>query len=85
MSRQEIRPRIDERGSGGLLTNCKKTYKLTVKNNAIICPACGRKIRGIRLLPGAVLRDVSVMCQPCRRVWIVNIDEASATYESPRR
>lgn len=67
------------------MTNPAKTYKLTVKNDAIVCPACGSKIRGIRLLPGAALRNVSVMCQRCRKISIVNIDEASATYESPRR
>ena len=65
------------------MTNGPNVYKLCVKNTAIVCPACGRKIRGIRLLPGAQLRNVSVMCQPCRRVWIVNIDEACASYEKP--
>lgn len=66
------------------LTIHEKLYKLEIKNEAIICPTCGRKIRGVRLLPGAVLRNVSVMCQGCRTISIVNIDQASATYYSPR-
>ena len=66
------------------LTMRRKLYKLEIKNDAIVCPCCGRKIRGVRLLPGAVLRNVSVMCQGCRTISIVNIDQASATYSSPR-
>ena len=66
------------------MTTGENSYKLRIKNTAIICPVCGRKLRGVRLLPGAALRNVSMMCQGCRTVLIVNIDEASATY-SPRR
>ena len=66
------------------MTDGEKSYKLRIRDTAIICPVCGRKLRGVRLLPGAVLRDVSMMCQGCRAILTVNIDEASATY-SPRR
>ena len=66
------------------LTIQGKLYKLELKNEAIICPTCGRKIRGVRLLPGAVLRNVSVMCQGCKQISIVYIDQASAMYSSPR-
>lgn len=66
------------------LTIHGKLYKLEIKNEAIICPTCGRKIRGVRLLPGTVIRNMSVMCQGCKNVSIVNIDQASATYSSPR-
>jgi len=66
------------------LTIRGKLYKLEIKNEAIICPTCGRKIRGVRLLPGTVIRNMSVMCQSCKTVSIVNIDQASATYSSPR-
>lgn len=66
------------------LTIHGKLYKLEIKNEAIICPTCGRKIRGVRLLPGTVIRDMSIMCQGCKTVSIVNIDQASATYSSPR-
>ena len=66
------------------LTMRGKLYKLEIKNEAIICPTCGRKIRGVRLLPGTVMRNVSVMCQGCHTISIVNIDQASATYASPR-
>lgn len=66
------------------LTMRRKLYKLEIKNEAIICPTCGRKIRGVRLLPGTVMRNVSVMCQGCHTISIVNIDQASATYASPR-
>lgn len=47
------------------LTASGKLYKLEIKQEAIVCPACRQKIRGVRLLPGAVLRNVSVMCQRC--------------------
>lgn len=66
------------------LTIHGKLYKLELRNEAIICPTCGRKIRGVRLLPGTVIRNMSVMCQGCKTVSIVNIDQASATYSSPR-
>ena len=66
------------------LTIHGKLYKLELRNEAIICPTCGRKIRGVRLLPGTVIRDMSIMCQGCKTVSIVNIDQASATYSSPR-
>lgn len=66
------------------LTIHEKLYKLEIKNEAIICPTCGRKIRGVRLLPGTVIRNMSVMCQGCKQIVIVNIDQASATYSSPR-
>lgn len=66
------------------LTMRRKLYKLEIKNEAIICPCCGRKIRGVRLLPGTVMRNVSVMCQGCHTISIVYIDQASATYSSPR-
>lgn len=71
-------------GGKTALTNCTKSYKLELKNQAIVCPCCGQKIRGVRLLQGTVVRDLSVMCQRCRTVSIVNIDQASATYYSPR-
>ena len=66
------------------LTAHGKLYKLEIKNEAILCPRCGRKIRGVRLLPGTVIRDLSVMCQGCHTVSIVNYDQTSATYHSPR-
>jgi len=65
------------------LTESRKLYKLEIKQEAIVCPACRQKIRGVRLLPGAVLRNVSVMCQRCHTISVVNIDPASAAY-SPR-
>ena len=66
------------------MTNGEKSFKLVVKGNAIICPVCRRKLRGVRLLPGTVIKDASLMCHDCRAVMIVNIDKASATF-SPRR
>ena len=59
-----------------------KTGRLELKENAILCPVCRRKIRGVRLQPGTVIKDLSIMCQGCRWVGIVNIDGADVkTYE----
>ena len=59
--------------------------KLVVdQKGAIVCPNCRRKIRRIRVKPGSALRDVSVQCSECRFEMQVNIDQASATYTSPR-
>ena len=69
---------------GAPLTNCANCYILELKKEAIICPNCKRKVRGVRLLPGAVMRDISVMCQGCGLIAVVNIDEASATYSIAR-
>lgn len=66
------------------LTMQGKLYKLEIKNEAIVCPCCGQKIRGVRLLQGTVVRKLSVMCQRCSTISIVYIDQASATYYSPR-
>lgn len=67
------------------LDNGKKLDILELQNQAIICPTCRRRIRGVRVMPGGVMRNVSIKCRDCRAEIIVNIDQASATYESPRR
>lgn len=66
------------------LTDTGKCFTLELRNQAIICPNCGRRVRGVRLPPGAVMQNVSVMCRECRWVGIVNINEASATYSIAR-
>lgn len=59
--------------------------KLSVdEKGAILCPNCRQKIRGLRVAGGAILRDADVQCNHCRRRFLVNIDQASATYSSPR-
>lgn len=58
---------------------------LSMQNQAILCPNCRRKIRGVRIPPGGEMHGISVQCHACRAEIIVNIDQASATYTSPRR
>lgn len=59
--------------------------KLVVdEKGAIQCPNCRRKIRRIRVKPGSELKGVSVQCSECRFEMQVNIDQASATFTSPR-
>lgn len=58
---------------------------LNMQNQAILCPNCRRKIRGVRVPPGGEMHGISVQCHDCRAKIIVNIDQASATYTSPRR
>lgn len=58
---------------------------LNIQNRAILCPNCRRKIRGVRIQPEGVMRNISVKCHDCGAEIIVNIDEASATYSCPRR
>ena len=62
--------------------NCGKL--VVDQKGAIVCPNCRRKIRRIRIKPGSELRGVSVQCSECRFEMQVNIDQASATYTSPR-
>lgn len=58
---------------------------LNMQNQAIICPNCRRKIRGVRVQQGGMMRNVSIKCRDCGAEIIVDIDQASATYTSPRR
>ena len=58
---------------------------LSMQNQAIICPNCRRKIRGVRVQQGGMMRKVSIKCRDCGAEIIVDIDQASATYTSPRR
>lgn len=58
---------------------------LNMQNQAILCPNCRRKIRGVRVPLGGEMHGISVQCHACRAEIIVNIDLASATYTSPRR
>ena len=54
--------------------------RLVLKESAIVCPVCRRKIRGVRLLPGTVIKDMSIMCQGCRWIGVISIDQAGAAY-----
>lgn len=69
----------------GLLQNLSTCGILNMQNQAIICPNCRRKIRGVRVQQGGMMRDISIKCRDCGAEIIVDIDQASATYRSPRR
>lgn len=58
---------------------------LNMQNQAILCPKCRRKIRGVRVQQGGMMRNISIKCRDCGAEIIVDIDQASATYRSPRR
>lgn len=66
------------------MTKTEKVYKLELRKGAIICPCCARPIRGVRLLPGAAVRNETVMCQQCRTILLIHVQEASATYQIAR-
>ena len=66
------------------MTNAGKSHKLELRKGAIVCPNCSRPIRGVRLLPGAAVRNETVMCQQCRTILLIHVQEASATYEIAR-
>ena len=66
------------------MTNSGKVYKLELRKGAIICPICSRPIRGVRLLPGAEVRNETVMCRQCRVILLIHVQEASATYQIAR-
>lgn len=51
---------------------------------AIKCPNCRRKLRRIRAGKGCRMQNVDVQCADCGARVIVNIDQASATWMSPR-
>jgi hypothetical protein len=57
---------------------------LRVEKQAIICPQCSARIRGLRVPPGGALRGVDLMCSRCGMTMIVNIDETSATFSGQR-
>ncbi len=67
------------------LDSARKFDILELRNSAILCPTCRRKIRGVRIPPGGVMLGVSIKCRDCGAEIIAYIDQASATYESPRR
>lgn len=67
------------------LDSARKFDILELRNSAILCPTCRRKIRGVRIPPGGVMLGVSIKCRDCGAEIIAYIDQACATYESPRR
>lgn len=50
----------------------------------MMCPNCRRKIRRIRAPLGCSMQNVDVQCADCKATFIVNIDQASAIWKSPR-
>ena len=57
---------------------------LRLEENAIICPTCRHKIRGVRLPPDSAMRGVEILCNSCGTRMTVNIDPTSATYSGQR-
>ena len=66
------------------MTSSVFLHKLELKQDAIVCPTCARKIPGVRLLPGTKVENLSVRCARCKATIAVYINQASAEYYSPR-
>lgn len=62
------------------LTNCTKSGKLRLKNNAIYCPYCKHPFKVVRLRTDAVVQNVDLRCACCKREITVNIAGTSAEY-----
>lgn len=62
------------------LTNCTKSDKLRLKNNAICCPFCKHPFKVVRLHTDSVVRNVDLRCDCCKREITVNIAGTSAEY-----
>lgn len=46
---------------------------VTIKDGAIICPRCAKKIRCIRVGPDSVARRVNLQCQFCKHNFDIDI------------
>lgn len=62
------------------MTNCTKRYILRVKDDAIVCPFCKKKLAVVRLLPSAEIRDTRMRCNWCKHEIVVNVTGTSADY-----
>ena len=58
--------------------------RLRIAGNAILCPCCRQKIRGVRVPPDGVLRGVEIRCATCKNTITVYIDPTSAMYSGQR-
>ena len=48
---------------------------LTVRNGFPICPHCNRGRFYVRVLPGATVKNVGVLCRNCKKETVLNIVE----------
>lgn len=55
----------------------------TVKEGAIVCPQCRRKIRGLRLYPESTARRLNLQCQSCGCNFDIDIPTGQRS-DSPR-
>jgi hypothetical protein len=58
--------------------------RLSVKGNAILCPTCRQKIRGVRVPPDSVIRGAELRCSVCGTKMTVYIDPTSAIFSGQR-
>lgn len=54
--------------------NEKKSGTLTVKDEKVLCPVCGRGVLQYGAKRGMVMRNVPRKCKRCGQTTIVNID-----------
>ena len=65
------------------MTAATEPDKLVIRDGAIICPRCLRKIRGVRILEDAEARGINVQCNHCKTQLDIEITSGQR-YGSPR-
>lgn len=53
--------------------NTSSDKMVTVKDGAIICPNCRRKVYGIRLHPGSTASGINLQCRSCGYKFDIDI------------
>ena len=56
---------------------------VTIKEGAVVCPRCRRKIRGLRLYPESTARRINLQCQSCGCNFDIDIPSGQRS-SSPR-
>ena len=56
---------------------------VTIKEGAVVCPQCRRKIRGLRLYPESTARRINLQCQSCGCNFDIDIPSGQRS-SSPR-
>lgn len=56
----------------------------TDKMGAILCPICRRKIKGLRLLDRAELRNINLQCNWCKNKFDIEITQTGQRFYSQR-
>ena len=63
--------------------NANRDTMVTIKEGAVICPQCRRKIRGLRLYPDSSAKKLNLQCQACGCNFDIDIPPGQR-HDSPR-